>query len=49
MRRTFDRLINLIEPIVSGMGYECVGVEFVPYDKHPILRVFIDSERGVLV
>lgn len=49
MRRTSDRLTSFIEPIVSGLGYECVGVEFLSHEKHPLLRVFIDSERGVLV
>ena len=49
MRRTSDRLTKIIEPIVSGMGYECVGVEFVRNDKKPVLRVFIDSESGVQV
>lgn len=49
MRRTSDRLTKIIEPIVSGLGYECVGVEFVPHAKQSVLRVFIDSEDGVLV
>ncbi|MGH8475120.1 MAG: ribosome maturation factor RimP [Methylococcales bacterium] len=44
-----DRLTSLIEPIVSGMGYELVGVEFVSHNLHPVLRVFIDSARGVVV
>ncbi|MGH8547937.1 MAG: ribosome maturation factor RimP, partial [Methylococcales bacterium] len=44
-----ERLTKIIEPIVSGLGYECVGVEFVPHAKQSVLRVFIDSENGVLV
>ncbi|MGR9105591.1 MAG: ribosome maturation factor RimP [Gammaproteobacteria bacterium] len=47
MRPAADHLTNLIEPIVSGMGYECVAVEFVPHGKQSVLRVFIDSERGI--
>lgn len=49
MRRMSDHLTSLIEPIVSGMGYELVGVEYVSQNQHPVLRVFIDSARGVLV
>ncbi len=29
------------------MGYELVGVEYVASGKHSILRVYIDSERGI--
>ncbi len=42
-----DRLTRLIEPVVVGMGYELVGVEF---DAHQhILRVYIDCEGGIQV
>ena len=29
MKQAPKHLIELIEPIVVGMGYECVGIEFV--------------------
>ena len=44
-----DRLTEIIEPIVSGMGYEFVGIEYLPRGKQSVLRVFIDSESGVVV
>ncbi len=45
MKQASERLSNLIEPIVIGMGYECVGIEF---DQHRrILRVYIDKPEGV--
>lgn len=44
-----EELNNLIEPIVEGLGYECVGIEFIAHSKSPVLRVYIDSEDGVLV
>lgn len=40
-------LENIIEPVVSGMGYEFVGLEYLPQGKHSILRVFIDTPDGV--
>ena len=49
MRQAPDHLVKLIEPIVEGMGYECVGIEFNPHPKHGLLRVYIDKVNGVVV
>lgn len=49
MQQAPERLINLIEPIVEGLGYECVGIEFNPHSKHGMLRVYIDHENGILL
>ncbi len=40
-------LESMIEPVVSGLGYEFVGLEYMPQGKHSILRIFIDSENGI--
>ncbi|QSA97591.1 ribosome maturation factor RimP [Methylococcus sp. EFPC2] len=45
--KTPDRLTRLIEPVVVGLGYELAGVEFD--SRLRILRVYIDSEKGILV
>ena len=37
----------LIEPIVVGMDYEMVGVEYLPQGKHSILRIYIDKPEGI--
>jgi ribosome maturation factor RimP len=42
-----DRLTRLVEPVVAGLGFELVGVEFDTRQR--ILRVYIDCERGILV
>ncbi len=40
-----ERLSKLMGPVVSGLGYELVGVE---YDsRQRILRVYIDHEQGI--
>lgn len=49
MKQAPEHLVNLIEPIVEGLGYECVGIEYNPHPRHGILRVYIDSENGVLL
>jgi len=45
--RARDGLAGLIEPVVRGMGYELVGVEFDGHQR--ILRVYIDSPDGIKV
>jgi ribosome maturation factor RimP len=42
-----ERLRVLIEPIVSGLGYELVSIEFDSGQR--LLRVYIDNEPGILV
>ena len=49
MKQAPEHLLNLIEPIVEGLGYECVGVEFNSHPKHGFLRVYIDNEAGVVM
>ena len=49
MKQAPEHLVNLIEPIVDGLGYECVGIEYNPHPKNGLLRVYIDSENGILL
>ena len=46
-----DRLIARFEPVLGGLGYELVEVEFVPGPGGGILRIYIDlpegSEKGI--
>lgn len=49
MKQPPVHLVNLIEPIVEGLGYECVGIEYNPHPRHGLLRVYIDSANGILV
>jgi ribosome maturation factor RimP len=37
----------LIEPIVTGLGCDLWGIEYLPQGKQSILRVFIDSQDGI--
>ena len=43
MKQAPEHLVQLIEPIVEGLGYECVGIEYSPHPKHGMLRIYIDS------
>ncbi len=49
MKQAPEHLLNLIEPVVEGMGYECVGIEYNPHPKNGLLRIYIDSENGILL
>ena len=43
------RICDLLEPAVSGLGYELVGVELGGAESGPVLRVFIDCDAGITV
>jgi ribosome maturation factor RimP len=47
MKQAPEHLLKLIEPVVEGLGYECVGVEYSSHPKNGFLRIFIDQEGGV--
>ena len=42
-----QQLENLLEPVVSSMDYEFVGLEYQSQGRHSILRIYIDTEQGV--
>jgi len=42
-------VLDVINPVVTGMGYELVGVEHLGQGKHSILRVYIDHTDGIAV
>ena len=42
-----NALTSLLAPSVEALGYEIVGVEFVPAGARSVLRVYIDTDAGV--
>lgn len=40
------RLIALIEPLLAGLGYELVELEYVPGRGNALLRIYIDRPPG---
>jgi ribosome maturation factor RimP len=42
-----DRLIARFEPVLQGLGFELVEVEFAPGPGGGTLRVYIDSPEGI--
>jgi len=49
MRRVSPGIESVVEPVVSGLGYEFVGAQFGQAENGQTLRVFIDTENGVVV
>jgi len=49
MRRVSRGIEDVIEPVVSGLGYEFVGAQFGQAENGQTLRVFIDTDNGVVV
>jgi ribosome maturation factor RimP len=38
---------QLLQPVVTELGYELWGCEYLSQGKHSLLRVFIDKEGGI--
>lgn len=49
MRQDPFNLRALLEPAVTALGCELVGIEYVPSGKHSVLRLYIDKPDGVTV
>ncbi len=49
MYRQNQKLINLLEPVVTGLGYELLGIEYLSGGHNALLRLYIDSEAGITV
>ncbi|MBT3195112.1 MAG: ribosome maturation factor RimP [Candidatus Ruthia sp.] len=47
MAKIADKIQALINPVISDMGYELVGIEYVASGKHSTLRIYIDSDNGI--
>ena len=47
MQRASAAMTTVIEPVVTGLGYEYVGAEFGQGESGQTLRVYIDAGDGV--
>ena len=47
MAKIADKVVSIINPSVTDLGYELLGAEYVASGKHSILRLYIDSEDGI--
>ena len=49
MRQVPAKLQQLIEPIIDGLDYELVGIEYLPQGGNGLLRIYIDAPHGICV
>ena len=49
MRHAPGNIQAIVEPVVTSLGYELVGVEFLLQGHSGLLRVYIDDEDGIQV
>jgi len=47
MDRRIPVLERLLEPVITGLGYELWGLELLTGGKSPLLRVYIDAPDGI--
>ncbi len=47
MRHAPGNVQAIIEPVVTSLGYELVGAEFLIQGQSGLLRVYIDTEDGI--
>lgn len=49
MYRQNQILVKLLEPVISAMGYEMLGIEHLPKGHGSLVRIYIDNEAGITV
>lgn len=49
MKQAPDRVWSAVEPVVTGMGYELVGVALGGKPGDRLLRVYVDTADGITV
>lgn len=49
MHSNLAKLEAMIAPVVMGMEYQWVGMEYLNQGRHSVLRIFIDKAGGVTV
>lgn len=47
MYRQNNEMLEMLEPVVRGMGYELLGIDYISRGRNSLLRIYIDSETGI--
>jgi ribosome maturation factor RimP len=49
LRKDQTHLWELFEPVVNGMGFDLIEIEYFPNPKHGVLRLYIDKPEGIVI
>ncbi len=44
-----QKLSDMLSPTIEALGYESWGIEYLSRGKDSVLRIFIDSDKGITV
>jgi ribosome maturation factor RimP len=42
-----ETIRTIVEPVVTALGYQLWGIEYLGQGRHTLLRVYIDKEGGI--
>ncbi len=49
MQRASPAIVEIVSPVVTGLGYEFVGAEFGQAENGQTLRIYIDKPEGIVM
>ncbi len=49
MGQMLENVQGMIEPVIVSMGYELLGLQYIPGKHSATLRLYIDSDAGITV
>jgi len=49
MHRQHNDLSELVEPVVTALGYEMLGIEYFKQKDGSMLRLYIDNDVGITI
>jgi len=47
MYKQNQALLKLLQPVVTALGYELLGIEQLPQGRESLVRIYIDHEDGI--
>ncbi len=49
MHKQHSELNELLEPVVTALGYDMLGIEYLKQKDGSLLRLYIDNEAGITI
>ena len=49
MHRRHNELMELLEPVITALGYEMLGIEYFKQKDGSMLRLYIDNDAGITI
>ncbi len=49
MHKQHNELMELLEPVITALGYEMLGIEYFKQKDGSMLRLYIDNDAGITI